>query len=136
MESTDLTHLIVQSLLKVFVMLLRVLVNITRSLKNTKQQTQIGAKIVKLSCRMKNILFAFTLLFTMTGSQEIAQSHVQDVLKEEVEMFNEIIEEEVNLINGKIDNRNIQLARDVSLGHLAREIYRLMDGWTDEWKDR
>ncbi len=54
---------------------------------------------------MKNILFAFTLLFTMTGSQEIAQSHVQDVLKEEVEMFNEIIEEEVNLINGKIDNR-------------------------------
>ena len=26
---------------------------------------------------MKNILFAFTLLFTMTGSQEIAQSHVQ-----------------------------------------------------------
>ncbi len=54
---------------------------------------------------MKNVLLVSTFLVTMTGSQEIAQSHVQDVLKEEVEMFNEIMEEEVNLINGKIDNR-------------------------------
>ncbi len=54
---------------------------------------------------MKNALLISTLLVTMTGSQEIAQNHVQDVLNKEVELFNEIIEEEVNLINGKIDNR-------------------------------
>jgi hypothetical protein len=55
---------------------------------------------------MKNVLLVSTLLVTMTGSQEIAQSHVQEVLKEEVEVFNEIIEEEINLINGSIDNRD------------------------------
>ena len=59
---------------------------------------------------IKNVLLISALLVTMTGSQEIAQSHVQDVLKEEVELFNEIMEPEVNLINGKIDNREELIA--------------------------
>ena len=64
---------------------------------------------------IKNVLLISTLLVTMTGSQEIAQSHVQDVLKEEVELFNEIMEEEVNLINGKIDNREeLIMVREVN----------------------
>jgi len=50
---------------------------------------------------MKNVLFAATFLFTMTGSQDVKQ----EVIEEPILPVIEIIEEEVNLINGKIDNR-------------------------------
>lgn len=50
---------------------------------------------------MKNVLFASTFLFTMTGSQSVKQ----EVIEAPILPVIEIIEEEVNLINGKIDNR-------------------------------
>ena len=43
---------------------------------------------------MKHILLISVFVVTMTGSQKLAQHHVQDVLTEEVEKFNEIVEEE------------------------------------------
>ncbi len=50
---------------------------------------------------MKNVLLASTFLVTMTGSQ----SENQEVTAIQPEPVIEIIEEEVNLINGRIDNR-------------------------------
>ena len=50
---------------------------------------------------MKNVLLASTFLVTMTGSQ----SENQEVMATQLEPVIEIIEEEVNLINGRIDNR-------------------------------
>ncbi len=50
---------------------------------------------------MKNILFVSSFLITMTGSQGVKH----EVTKELIPPVIEIIEEEVNLINGKIDNR-------------------------------
>ena len=54
---------------------------------------------------MKNVLLASTFLVTMTGSQ----SENQEVMAIQPEPVIEIIEEEVNLINGRIDNRYIKL---------------------------
>ena len=50
---------------------------------------------------MKNVLFVSTFLFTMTGSQSVKQEAIETPILPVIE----IIEEEVNLINGKIDNR-------------------------------
>ena len=50
---------------------------------------------------MKNILFVSSFLITMTGSQGVKQEVTEELIPPVIE----IIEEEVNLINGKIDNR-------------------------------
>ena len=50
---------------------------------------------------MKNVLLASTFLVTMSGSQ----SENQEVTAIQIEPVIEIIEEEVNFINGRIDNR-------------------------------
>ncbi len=50
---------------------------------------------------MKNILFVSSFLITMTGSQGVKHEVIEELIPPVIE----IIEEEVNLINGKIDNR-------------------------------
>jgi len=50
---------------------------------------------------MKNVLLVSTFLFTMTGSQSVKQEATETPILPVIE----IIKEEVNLINGKIDNR-------------------------------
>ena len=50
---------------------------------------------------MKNVLLVSSFLITMTGSQGVKQEVTEELIPPVIE----IIEEEVNLINGKIDNR-------------------------------
>jgi|TARA_Y100000389_G_scaffold102692_1_gene99537 hypothetical protein len=50
---------------------------------------------------MKNVLLISTFLLTMTGSTSMQH----EVIEVKDNLIIEIIEEEVNLINGKIDNR-------------------------------
>ena len=62
------------------------------------------------------ILFVSSFLITMTGSQGVKH----EVTKELIPPVIEIIEEEVNLINGKIDNRE-QKSINKALEELAHD---------------